>query len=797
MSLVGGSIDNLFGGVSQQTPALRLPSQAEVCDNFFPSLVDGLVKYPPTKTVKKLSSDRKNARIHVIDRDKANRYIAVLEPGTVSVYDTTGTPKTVTVSASGAAYLAGAQPRNVGALSVADYTFLYNKTKAVTASNNTTGHRRNAHLVYMKAVSYDTTYTVTVTVGSTTKTATYTTPKNIGTVEEPPAQINSNEVMTALRSGLVGNATISANCELLLYENVLYIGPKSGAPKITVSVTDSRSNTELKHTAEKTQRFSDLPANGVNNYYVEVTGDDSSAFDNYYVVFKTQDGGTIGPGTWEETVRRDSEAVLTPGTMPHALIRNANGTFRFDPITWGRRTAGDDDSAPLPMFVNRPVSEMFLYRNRLGIVSDDNLTTTRAGDLFSFFPETVMTNTDADPISISAGHETVANLKYAVPFQDSLVFFADGVMFQITAPDIFSPETAALKVVTTMDIDTGIRPVNTGNALLFCTANGNYTGVREFYIEADTGGQTENVTAHVPNYITANPRVMTCSTTSEVLAVVTDAEPGTIYTYKYYWSGGRKLQAAWHRRTLQQGDEILDAAFLETTLYLLVYRAGDGTYLEKIDFSEAEISPLINAGNLPLPYIDRLATLTAASEGTENHTAVTLPYALRPTDRAIIVHKGTMKSYAIEQTGSNTGVVPCRFDRFGSASHYHVGLLYDARYEFSTQYLRDTTNGGNTAIQSGRLQFRSWFLTYSHSSFFDVLVRLKQGSDYRYRYAAKPLGNHMLKLGGIHIDKGVFHIPIRSSNDRVTVALTNDTHFPSTFLSVEWEADYTRRSRRI
>jgi hypothetical protein len=44
---------------------------------------------------------------------------------------------------------------------------------------------------------------------------------------------------------------------------------------------------------------------------------------------------------------------------------------------------------------------------------------------------------------------------------------------------------------------------------------------------------------------------------------------------------------------------------------------------------------------------------------------------------------------------------------------------------------------------------------------------------------------------------GSFKFPIRSRGDRVDIELINDTPYPSCFLTVEYEATYYNRARRV
>lgn len=81
---------------------------------------------------------------------------------------------------------------------------------------------------------------------------------------------------------------------------------------------------------------------------IEITGDQSSSFDNYFVTFEPSDAGSnFGTGVWLETVKPDINWELNPALMPHTLIRQSDGTFVFQQATWGKRIVGDEESAPI------------------------------------------------------------------------------------------------------------------------------------------------------------------------------------------------------------------------------------------------------------------------------------------------------------------------------------------------------------------------------------------------------------------------------------------------------------------
>ncbi len=63
MALVSRTIPNLVQGVSQQPEVLRLSSQANVQENGFSSVVEGLKKRPPTNHLAKLSGSTSTVKI--------------------------------------------------------------------------------------------------------------------------------------------------------------------------------------------------------------------------------------------------------------------------------------------------------------------------------------------------------------------------------------------------------------------------------------------------------------------------------------------------------------------------------------------------------------------------------------------------------------------------------------------------------------------------------------------------------------------------------------------------------------
>lgn len=142
MPLTSGTIPSMIGGVSQQDASVRLASQIEAAlnCNLSPSL--GAGPRPPAKFVGVLASDIPDtAFFHSIIRDSRERYIVVVYPGHIRVFNhTTGKEYVVVKDAASLTYLTtlGDTSDSLRACTVDDYTFLLNRDVSVALTTQTT-----------------------------------------------------------------------------------------------------------------------------------------------------------------------------------------------------------------------------------------------------------------------------------------------------------------------------------------------------------------------------------------------------------------------------------------------------------------------------------------------------------------------------------------------------------------------------------------------------------------------------------------------------------------------------------
>lgn len=780
MPLVSSSIPNLVNGVSQQPSTLRLASQAELQENGLSTVSQGLKKRPPTRHIKRLGAPiTGSAFVHTINRDTSERYEVVITNGDLKVYDMNGNEKTVSFP-NGKGYLSAADPATAfRASTVADYTFIVNRNVAVQKSTTKTPARPYEALVTVKNGLYSKSYTVTIN-GVTV--ANYMTPS--GTVAADGPLIQTDAIAQQLYSQMAANLT-GAGWYVGLVGSVIYVS--NTLSNFTINTTDGYNNGALLSLKGTTQRFSDLPANAAfDGFTIKVVGDASTNSDDYYVKFER---GTIGMGVWRETVAPNVSDGFVSSTMPMSLVRNADGTFTCSTLTWSKRTSGDEESAPDPSFVGRKIQDIFFYRNRLGFLSDEAVILSEAGEFFNFYPTTVITLLDSDPIDVSASHTKVSLLNFAVPFNKKLVLFSSQTQFSLDSGDILTPKTVSIKPTTEFECSSTAAPVGVGNNIYFTVPKGNFEGVREYFIANTTDTEdAADVTGHVPKYLPKGVYKIAAALNEDFLALLTSSERNVVYTYKFYWNNNEKLQSAWSKWVFPAGDQILSAAFIESNLFLVINRA-DGLYLERL-------SVAIGGDAYPdEPYTVHLDRKVVVTPTVFDGTNTTLPLEWTPSDGEYIavVADGQSKKAGVLLKVSPAGKVTGDY----RGVKLIVGRKYLFRYKFSPLMIRQNQGNGQKADTVGRLQVRKMAVNYSDTGYFQAKVTPFGRDTYTYTYTGKTLGVPSADLGAIGIEDGQFSFPVLSQNTTVDIELSSDSPMPCAFMSADWEGYYVRRSQAV
>jgi hypothetical protein len=570
------------------------------------------------------------------------------------------------------------------------------------------------------------------------------------------------------------------------------------------------------------QAFTELPTIAPKGYQVEITGDPGNNFDGYYVSF-TPKSGDFGEGTWSETVSPGVEYKLDAATMPHLLIRLPDGTFYFGPADgstqgtvtvphWGQRTTGDYNTAPDPSFIGFPINDVFIFKNRLGFLADENVILSRVREFFEFFPETVTTVLDTDPIDVVASNNRVSVLKYAVPYQDELILMSAQYQFRFNAAEtVLTPKTAQITVLTQFEVDTTVRPQQAGGGVIFCQANGQWSQFREFSVRGAGTALTadaSDLTGYVSAYIPSGIFKMTVNDTGNALFAISGKAgyEKRIYTYKWYFrntgQGAERAQSSWSHWEFSGVDEVLQVVCIRETLYCLM-RYGQEVYLEMVPVMDRMASPI----GAPYPLLlDRRVSTTIATAAAMRmakgvydpvfrRTTWTLPYPITARTQVWSSYSYVpgAKPGAVLLGEATTGTtISARGD--WSTADVFAGEPYEFRYRFTRFKVMREIGGGKAAANAIRTQVRQAKLRYHETGFFRVVVMPEHREPLEYRYDGAVAAVRGAVIGSptkqdpdvARYYEGVFNIPIMSRGEHCMVELRNDTPHPCKFSTCEW-----------
>ena len=791
--LISNSIPNLLNGVSQQPDTVKLPNQATIQENGLSDIITGLGKRPPTEHIAKLNTDTlTNSKVHIINRDSNEQYAVLVNNQSIKVYDLAGNNKSV-VTPDGLTYLTSTNPQqDFNLVTVADYTFIVNKTKTVAKSGSLSTARPDEAIFYVKNGQYRTTYEIDID-GS--NVASFQTLDNSNSSNA--SSITTDNIATELTNDLNSNLS---GYTIVRDGSIIYVKKNSGT--FTAEVSDGLGGDGLILVKDKTNSFADLPYKGYTGFVVEIVGDGGTEFDNYFV----QWDGTA----WVETVKDGLDNSFDTSTMPHLLIRTADGNFRFCKADgssytvsatsytepeFASRTVGDETTSPDPTFVGRKINDIFFYRNRLGFLSDENVIFSKAGKFFTFWATTVTTAVDDDMIDLAVSHNKVSILKYAVPFNEQLVLFSDQSQFTLDAEEVLSAKTVSINQTTEYEIDDGVKPIGLGQNIYFGISRGSFAGVREYYVNADTEIKDAlDTTVNLPRYISGGLNGLKGSSSENTLFAFASGERNSLFVYKYYFDAGTKaLQRSWSKYKFVDTDVLLDGDCIQNYLYMVIKRA-DGTYLEKLNLKTNEVDT-----GLSFPVLlDRKTSLTGSYDSATNKTTFTLPY--QETNSMDVVLGGSWSStqkgrnIPISSTTSTTVVV----DDDYSANPVLVGRKYTFKYQFPTFFVREQKATGNaTSVNTGRLQLKKMSIIFGDTGFFEVNLTPLARTTSVYKFTGQILGSSTFTIGQPNLESGTFKFPIQCKNTDTVIFISSDSYLPCNFLSAEWEGVFSVLSQRI
>ena len=317
MAAISQRIANLIGGISQQPDTIKYSNQLRVCDNYYPDTASGLLKRPGLGGIAALPNVVADGTWFMVFRDDSERYaIQFSKAGALKIWSANnGIQQTVNaVAAEATTYATHTDATDLAVLQINDYIFVLNRNITVAHGNTTSAAQMPYAFVTIDTIAYSSTYIITLNGVDFT----YATPTDGNT------QLNVTDIVTALAASINGNASWVATT----VGNTIHIRRNTNVD-FTIEAKGGSTGVAINAYKGIVTGVANLPTQFLNNVKIEIAGTASNAEDDYWVLFRTADNSAKGIGHWEETVAPGIPLGLNEETMPHVIIREANGTFTY------------------------------------------------------------------------------------------------------------------------------------------------------------------------------------------------------------------------------------------------------------------------------------------------------------------------------------------------------------------------------------------------------------------------------------------------------------------------------------
>lgn len=635
MAKVNKIYPSFFNGVSQQSPELALDTQCPAMNDCIPDLVLGLSKRPPVEVVTSLDGSGDNFSLfHSYDRGEGGeQYLMTLGNGATDplrVFEPDGTERDVVYASTVARDYLTDIPTQYKAITVQDRTFILDTEATITVDTSLTATDANYDKVayyWLKRSSGDS--------NNEYRYAVYLDGTTYNTTDD-----QSDTACTELETAINASADFNAEAQ----GSLLKIW-KDGYADFTYSTWDSWGNQASFGWKGSVNKLTDLPAEFFwTDTVVAITGDDKNDWTDYYVKWNSS--------SWQETRAPNLTRGLLQN-MPIYVDRLADGSFEVGLLEWEEPRVGNLDSNPDPTFVNQTASDIFFYKNRLGIASNDSVVLSELGGYYNFYIKTVLDVVDTDPIDVAIASNKASRIYHAKPFQNSLFLFTKDSQFELISEGYLSPKSVSITSVSNYPMSIGVKPEVVNNSLFFISNTGNRQQLRE-YVKDENTLTTKGVDLNISTPTYLEDTITNISLNGVLGYVICTTANNIAYVYNYKDSGQERVQSAWNKWELVKG-HVYDAdefqyIILDNILYMRTKHTDTTTFytLSKLDLVKGD----------SLQFVDKALDTDKVSTDLAYMPSIVLPdWQPHITEVATPKDKILLKKVQIEGNGSFTAEV--------------------------------------------------------------------------------------------------------------------------------------------
>ena len=629
---------------------------------------------------------------------------------------------------------------------------------------------------------------------------------NLALVRPQPTPFDTETTITAesilgdIRTAIIAEGNIAAS-------DITTIGTGLHIKRSSIFNASTPVGELLNVVAGKVNDIAELPSQCKHGMVVEVTNSAADE-DNHFVKFygKEKADGTFldGEGVWEECRKPDTKIRFKYSKMPILLIRTADGNFRLTEVDgssytisgttykapqWDDAIVGDTVTNPFPSFIDKPINKLLFWRNRLAILSDENIILSRPGDFFNFFAKSAIQFVTSDPIDISCSSEYPAILYDGIQVNAGLILFTKNQQFMLTTDsDVLSIQTAKINAVSSYNFNYATNPISLGTTIGFLDNAGKFSRFWEMAGVAREGEpQVINQSAVVPKLF-ANDLTTISNSRENAVMFFSEDNNNTLYGYRYFDQIAERKLASWFKWTFT--GNIQYHCIQDDSLYVVV-RNNNKDQLLKLSIKLDSNSSTITTDSYRV-HLDHLMSVTTGGttyNSTTNKTTFPKPTGIENTAQlaAYDVDTGAQlgRYSLITQNGSNLEIVGD-----WSGQTFLIGYLFTMQVDFPTIYFTKVSNSKWVTDTRSNLIVHRVKIGFGPVGMFETTLKRLGKPDYTETVELVPADQYDANNPSVQNDQTLQTIPVYERNINAALTLKSTHPAPATLKNMTWEGVY-------
>ena len=533
-----------------------------------------------------------------------------------------------------------------------------------------------------------------------------------------------------------------------------------------------------------------LPTQCKHGYIVKVSNSRMADEDDYYVRFDGENNRD-GSGSWSECAKPGIAKTLT--NMPLVIQRTATTTFTVKQFTYEDRRVGDDLTNPLPSFVGQRINKVLFFRNRLALLSGENVITSRPGTLGTpdFFVESALTTSASDPIDISAASMFPSELFDGIEINTGLLVFSTNQQFLLASDDtVLNPDTAKLRSVSTFNYNETIAPISLGTTVAYIDNSGKFSRFNEMAnVQREGEPNVVEVSKIVPTLLPKDIDLITNSRENSIV-LMGKTNSDIVFGYKYLQIANKRQQAAWFRWKLNNP---LIYHFIINDEYFFL---DSDYYLQSIKLVQADSDPSIVQDNVDfLLHVDNHTTVSGGSfNATTNITTFSgvswLNTVTTPNYDLVVIDTNTSSTrvgrYAKPTVSGTSFTLPGNW----SGVTLTIGYIYDYEVTFPTFYPTKGQGDKVSADVNSSLILHRVKIHFGKIGLYETTLERVGKPDYTEVYESTELDEYDAS-DAPYLEEFIKTIPVYERNTNVDIKLKSSHPAPATLHALSWEGDYS------